>query len=103
MKKVITLSESDLISLIEKVILTEKHEVKEFNKFVEYAQKHLKSKVIIKNNKCKFCPESSDSCYISHPEDKSLHDIFRFYSKIYNIPKQQIEMAFKNNRSLNIK
>lgn len=80
--------------------LTEKHNTKQYNKFIGYAEKYLNSTVIVKNNKYKFCPKGYPDCYSSHPEDKALYDIYRFYAKVFNVSKKEIEDAFINNIEL---
>ena len=102
MKKTIILKESELISLIGRMVNEAKanHNTKRFKEFVKYATKHLNSNVEEKNNKVKFCPIDSSECYISHPEDKALFDIYRFYAKIFNVSKQDIETSFNQNKPL---
>jgi hypothetical protein len=78
--------------------LTEKHDAKQFEKFVKYAEKYLDSDVIIKNNKYKFCPKSHFYCYIAHREDKALFEIYRFYAKVFNVTKREIEDSFIQNK-----
>ena len=102
MKKTITLNERELISLIERMVneAKAKHDTKRFKQFVTYAKKHLNSNIEEKNNKVKFCPIGHSDCYISHPEDKALFDIYRFYAKVFGVSKQDIETSFNQNKPI---
>jgi hypothetical protein len=82
----------------ETIQLTEKHDTKQFDKFIGYVEKYLNSTVIIKNNKYKFCPKDYSSCYIAHREDNALFEIYRFYAKVFNVSKREIEDSFIQNK-----
>jgi len=80
-----------------KTILTEKHESKDFDKFVKYAEKYLNSRVEVRNHVYRFCPKGFKGCYIAHREDNAIFELFRFYAKVYNTSKKEIEDSFKQN------
>jgi hypothetical protein len=98
----ILITENELFYLIERMVNEARstHNTKRFKEFMTYARKHLNSNVEEKNNKVKFCPIGHSECYISHPEDKALFDIYRFYAKVFNVSKQKIETSFNQNKPI---
>ena len=89
--------------IVEELVL-ELHSQKGLMEFIAYAKKHMASTVELTKNGYRFCPpfEMSPTCYTAHKNDNALPELYRFYSKVYNVKKQEVENAFKNKRQINL-
>jgi hypothetical protein len=78
------------------------HSRKIYDKFIKWAKEFLNVRVIEKGNSHMICPpkEKYPECRSTHPHDRAIYDIMRFFATAYNVEKPVIERAFQNNTGI---
>jgi hypothetical protein len=78
------------------------HSYKEYLKFIKWAEEFLNIRVVERGNSHIICPpiELSTECRSTHPHDRAIYDIMRFFAKVYGVGKPEIEKAYKEGRNI---
>lgn len=99
MKKILKLTESELVHLIDLIITEASHSEKFLPEIFKYIKKNMDCQVVEIKNGYKICPplNISTECYTTHRSDKGAFDLLRFLADKFGLSKHYLEMGIRNN------
>lgn len=99
MKRTITLTETELFGLIDKIILETSHSEKFLKEVFSYAKRNMKCQINDIKNGYEICPpiSVSSNCYFTHKSDKGAFYVLRFLADNYGLSKHALEIGVRND------